>query len=290
MKPIKSISGICQLLDLYANQKGLIFRGQCNSDWKLEPIIFRNTKPKVVDLHSHVERFKKYLIGKVENLDSLSNYEIWSIGQHHGLKTPFLDWSVSPAVALYFAFSDNNPDAGKYRTISVLKAERINELYCKALHDKMAKINRGIANHSNFSDAIAGRSILNWYDLAIKHNNSIEANIRDGFNAMDKEFVRCFSPKTFCSERIIAQRGLFTFSTCPDPLDEILAKAYEPDLVTTHLINSSLRGKILEFLDSININHLTMYPDINGAAMYANNKIALVNPGDPMPSNARFWL
>jgi hypothetical protein len=54
-------------------------------------------------------------------------YELFALGQHHNMLTPFLDWTRVPLVALYFAFkdSDERPDGVGDRVIYALNKTRI---------------------------------------------------------------------------------------------------------------------------------------------------------------------
>ncbi len=63
------------------------------------------------------------------NISSIPLYAALSILQHHGCRTPFLDWTRNPNVALYFATNANNglPE----RIISHIKLKEIANLFRK---------------------------------------------------------------------------------------------------------------------------------------------------------------
>lgn len=109
-----------------------IYRGQSDSSWSVRPSVNRSL-PKSVKgnlyldrIDEHLENFKYSIRGKVPGLKDILNDEdeLWALGQHHGLKTPFLDFSTSPFVAAYFAFADTECDSD-HRTVWMLAATAI---------------------------------------------------------------------------------------------------------------------------------------------------------------------
>ncbi|MBL8851176.1 MAG: FRG domain-containing protein [Planctomycetaceae bacterium] len=46
--------------------------------------------------------------------------DVWALGQHYGLKTPYLDWTLSPYIAAYFAFKDEIESDDNYRYVFAL--------------------------------------------------------------------------------------------------------------------------------------------------------------------------
>src|SRR4051794_16880240 len=88
-----------------------VWRGHRCDDWPLESTFARRIKHKKTDAATlaklQITRFRKATRGRRgENPPPLSDDELWALGQHFGLATPLLDWTLSPYVALYFAFAE----------------------------------------------------------------------------------------------------------------------------------------------------------------------------------------
>lgn len=90
-----------------------IFRGQASPEWKLQTSVDRcfaglstaNQKSAFDDLLQYFKsecQTSANLSGEVLN----DEMKILALGQHYGLPTTLLDWSDSPYVASFFAFSD----------------------------------------------------------------------------------------------------------------------------------------------------------------------------------------
>lgn len=98
------------------NDITMIFRGQADSSWTLESTLLRSLiEPdklkieEVIDLESKaLENFQRrahlfHETSLISDEDTLLDW--WTLMQHYGSPTRFLDWTISPYVALYFAVS-----------------------------------------------------------------------------------------------------------------------------------------------------------------------------------------
>lgn len=111
--------------------KGVIYRGHSKPSYRLSSTMERNClfelkvsnkngKPiKDANLRTFngldwydelcenlLHRFKEYSrgIGGVDH--NMTNAEIWALGRHYGLLSPYLDWTTSPFLAAFFAFEE----------------------------------------------------------------------------------------------------------------------------------------------------------------------------------------
>ncbi len=133
-QPDRIESGVCEtaldswedFLPLVAKfrDNALVYRGQADARWKIESTLDRlearfPTTPNTtgstpenfncppVTRKIHLEAFKEAVRGKRgNNPGDLSENEWWALAQHHGLATLLVDWTYSPFVALFFAFEE----------------------------------------------------------------------------------------------------------------------------------------------------------------------------------------
>ena len=117
-----------------------VFRGQSNAKWQLTSTLDRlvrharktGVKQGPIDkfVKKHLDRFRLEIRGRRgDNPPKLNDDELWALGQHYGLATPLLDWSVSPYISVFFALASINEfnDDRVLWCLNRRRVEKINE-------------------------------------------------------------------------------------------------------------------------------------------------------------------
>ncbi|HAS6341229.1 TPA: FRG domain-containing protein [Vibrio vulnificus] len=244
-----------------------VFRGQKSSNWPLrskfdreyrialkkldeaEPskglseqdryLVERNLNlsldPRNEVLDRLISTFKKACTGRRgQSPKTLSDTEWWALGQHFGLATPLLDWTLSPYVSAYFAFSEADPDESGCRAIWAYS------------HDGMMEI------------------FINSPEYCHKEIN-------------ESDTIMVLSGLTDENSRIISQSGLFTRTPNGEDIEEFIENNIDlngmaPILYKIEIPNTQ-REAFLRHLTAMNIHSGSLFPDLVGAAEFANRSL-----------------
>jgi hypothetical protein len=244
-----------------------IFRGQRRADWELVPSIFRNVKLPIrrkglkgiieksalweTIINKTLAQFKQAARGRCGLDKDAEDDKWWALGRHHGLKTPLLDWTRSPYVALFFAFVEENVESAENQNRAVFM------LHWDAYNRRKQEINKAYeAKHGeNRSDDLVLQLVEPY-----SHENSRLVNqsglfIKGTDMPFEKETVF-----TFCTAA----------STAAGYGNELLADASDVEASIKVVIPDSARRECLEGLDRMNINYLSLFPDVEGSALHCN--------------------
>lgn len=235
-----------------------VFRGQGDYSWDLTTTFERKTQGIKSDNRRSLEKkiimeFKRRAHHHISNLPQ-SEVEWLALMRHYGSPSRLLDFTYSFAVALYFAVEDTDKDSAVWaiRTSYLIQRpepaskDHVLPTYCKEAEDEAEKI-------------------INANDAKVPQKPGVI-------------LVEPFRQ----SQRLALQKGVFAFplsieDSFENNLRERLRKYhYDPSqtsdqplptyIVYKIKIPQKCHNEIIRFLDKLNINGATLFPDLEGHA------------------------
>ena len=186
---------------------------------------------------AQLERFKYAARGRrgTNPPELRTENDWWALGQHHGLATPLLDWTASPYAAAYFAFCNSRVDDTRKRVVFALSQNAV-----KTKCDEIVKAHSGTGKPST---------------------------------------IEFFKPLSDENSRLVNQGGLFTRAPLGINIEEWVKEKFKDEKKYWRLLKlrvpSSDRVKCLKELNKMNINHLTLFPDLYGASTFCNTSASI---------------
>lgn len=246
------------------NYQSYIWRGQRCEDWKLEPTIDRLIRESIgadtIDqdfVSQHLNKFKLAARGRrgLNPAPIEEENDWWALGQHYGLATPLLDWTTSPFVAAFFAFHDIGNPQSDNRAIFALHQPTLEGWVTRKVEQESLR-RRKLKEDIQQGRQMPGLLGNTFLDLPV---------------SPDLVLVR---PQSDENNRLVNQSGLFTRLRSKKPLEEWVTENHPMDdeyiSLLKILIPNADRDICLRTLNRMNINPLSLFPDLTGVSRYCN--------------------
>ncbi|MBP2202010.1 hypothetical protein J3E07_001450 [Methanococcus voltae] len=256
------------------NHSKIFFRGHSNSNWNMEPAVFREN---LLILESNIIQLA-YLRLPDEFMKSHSSFERLCMLQHYGLPTRLLDVTTNPLVALFFACQENKNKEGNYTDGAIYynisdtyypESYEIKVLstfaemgHTDTLEELMKKLTaKNLVNNDMSKESYLKlfRTLNSNYYVSPPHNN-------DRIIRQNGAFIIAGTKTENMDEKIeLEDLKKYKLKKCKNSLNEEFDKSY-------FIIPAKSKKDILEELDLCNINKATLFPELEHQMNYIKNK------------------
>lgn len=246
-----------------------VFRGMTNSEHGLETSLQRFVGDSSKwDLEVHLLRnFRQYARQEIEQ--PASPFHLMALAQHHGLPTRLLDWTYSPAVAAYFA-TGGSPDADG--VVWAVDYEAAHEHLPDHFREFLAELGTEMFNTTTLYDlmTLVVEQVAEGDERLADRRTLPMLDVRDVIDEFSKQreedFVVFFQPPSI-DQRIVNQAALFSSMANPrTAMDEWLER--HPELYWKIIVPAERKREFRDKLDQANINHRTLFPNLDGIATW----------------------
>lgn len=234
----------------YYSSKDLeyFYRGQINSEWKLEPSIFRNG---LIKFESNI--YFECLNNLPRNMVSKNIFENLMTIQHYEGPTRLLDITENPLIALFFSCFDDYE--------SHMDTDGIIYIFISKLDD------------IKYFDNDCVQQVSSLVKVPVNYNNSeIEKSIfsESKDNLIDSLKKSYLVKGMLNNDRIINQLGSFILLGMGDKKQN--ASSIEQLSEFRIIVKAEAKKEIIRELNLININEATVYPELNKRMKVTKNK------------------
>lgn len=210
-----------------------IFRGMSKAGHRLLTSFHRTGR---VDLERYRDSDMPFFTDLAETVtgtrfpnDSDSTGALWGLAQHHGFPTPLLDWTESPYIAAYFAYFE--------------------------------RLQQGLPSQDN-----DGVRIYYINGKFLNNNRPPVIGMADPYPR-----IWAFRPRSKGNHRLVVQQGMFLHSNVVEIEAYLLhlEDRLQGPILSAIELPISLAAEAIEDLGYMGVNHLSLFPGLDGAAKYA---------------------